>query len=154
VIQRCVFGLFLLSAAVQIPSVLGELGSTIVGGVHDAMGGRVAGANVTIQSSANQPAIKATTRPQGEFHATVPAPGTYRIQFAANGVAPLASTADLTSSQPAATLDWVSKSARALRQSKSLLTPSPLKTASTQLGETLSDNKAERLSPASMRGGL
>jgi len=112
---------------IQLPSLLATMASTIVGGVHDAAASRLLSARLSAQPSANQPATMATASPQGELDASVPAPDTYRIQFAANSLAPLASSAALTRFQPAAAFDWSSKSSRALRPSDSPTTLSPLK---------------------------
>ncbi|MGA2216773.1 MAG: carboxypeptidase regulatory-like domain-containing protein [Terracidiphilus sp.] len=148
--QRSIFALFLLALAGplacplvgQAPSLLAAPAFTIAGIVHDANGGRIPNAHVTILP-ANQPAHEASTGPQGDFRVTVPTSGSFQIQVAANGFAPLAVSADLTGSQPSASLDLTLQIAVSAQTVEVTAESLAAETTSTQLGETLDAKKME-----------
>jgi hypothetical protein len=139
--QRSIFALILLLAGLVHP-LQAASAFTIAGVVHDSTGGRIPDAHITVLAAPNQPAIETTSGPQGEFSLVVPATGNYQIQIAAASFAPLATTAELTDSQPTVNLDLSLQivDAQTVEVTADALAA---ETTSTQLGETLDSKKME-----------
>ncbi|MGA9670339.1 MAG: carboxypeptidase regulatory-like domain-containing protein [Terracidiphilus sp.] len=115
---------------------------TIAGVVHDSTGGRIPSAHVTIVVAPNQPAVEATSDSQGDFHVQLPSAGSYQVKIAVDGFAPLATSAELTDSEPSVTLDLSLQivDAQTVEVTADALAA---ETTSTQLGETLDSKKME-----------
>jgi hypothetical protein len=140
------FGLFLvmfLLAVGQGCPLKAQTAFKISGVVHDASGGRIPHAQIAVLAAGKSAPIAAEADDLGEFAVLVPDAGSYQIQVAADGFAPRSISAQLTSAQPAATLD-VSLDIAAKTQTVEVTADAlAAETTSTQLGETLETSKIE-----------
>ena len=95
----------------------------------------------------SQASIEAFTGDQGEFRVLVPGPGSYRIDIAAAGFAPLTTHADLNPADPSAgsevSLDLPLEIAERSDTVEVTADALAAETTSTQLGETLDTKKIE-----------
>jgi hypothetical protein len=124
---------------------------TLAGTVHDASGGRIPRAHVAIRVEGAAPAAEVETGEDGSFQAQLTAPGSYRVQVAAEGFEPLAAQALLTAEAPSARIDLPLTVAAIAETIEVTAEGLAAETTSTQLGETLDTKKIESV-PLNGRG--
>jgi hypothetical protein len=125
------------------PSLFADPAFTLSGVVHDASGGRIPQAHVSIHPAGSQPVIEALTGDLGEFRAQVDAPGSYQVEITADGFTPLSVKATLSAAQPAASLDLTLQIATSTQTVEVTADALAAETTSTQIGETLDTKKIE-----------
>jgi hypothetical protein len=140
---RAIFIFFVLTGF--IPALFAASAFSIAGVVHDPGGGRIPHAHVTIRPAASQPVIETVTGDLGDFHVQIPGPGSYQVEIAAGGFAPLAVTVQLDDSQAAASLDLALQVAVDTQTVEVTADMLSAETTSTQLGETLDTKKIENV---------
>jgi hypothetical protein len=124
-------------------AVLADPVLTISGVVHDGGGGRIPHAHVTVRLAGGQAAWEAVTGEQGEFSVHVAAVGSYGLVVTADGFAAQTLTAEVTESQPKASLDIVLGVAANTQTVEVTADALAAETTSTQLGETLDNKKIQ-----------
>lgn len=135
--------IFLFALACVCPSLLAAQSFTIAGVVHDSGGGRIQHAHVKVHGPDSQIDREAITNDLGEFRVEVGGPGSYQIEIAGDGFAPLGAGADLTGAQPIANLDLTLQIASTAQTVEVTADALAAETTSTQLGETLDTKKIE-----------
>ena len=135
--------LFLLILSLAAPSLYAGPVFTISGVVHDGSGARIPQAHVAIRLAGSSPAIEAVTGDLGEFTVQVPAPGSYRVDIAADGFAPLTAQVELSPAHPAASLDLALQIAASAQTVEVTADALAAETTSTQIGETLDTKKIQ-----------
>jgi hypothetical protein len=135
--------IFLFALACVCPSLLAAQSFTIAGVVHDSGGGRIQHAHIKVQGPDSQIDREAITNDLGEFRVEVGGPGSYQIEIAGDGFAPLGAGADLTGAQPIANLDLTLQIASTAQTVEVTADALAAETTSTQLGETLDTKKIE-----------
>jgi hypothetical protein len=125
------------------PSLFADPVFTLSGIVHDASGGRIPQAHVSIHSAGSQPPAETLTGDLGEFRVQLPAPGNYQIEIVADGFTPLSVRATLSAAQPAASLDLTLQVAASTQTVEVTASTLAAETTSTQIGETLDNKKIE-----------
>jgi len=125
------------------PSLFADPSFTLSGVVHDASGGRIPHAHVSIVSASSQPAAETLTDDLGEFRVQLPAPSNYQIEIVADGFTPLSVKATLSAAQPAARLDLTLQIASSTQTVEVTADALAAETTSTQIGETLDNKKIE-----------
>jgi hypothetical protein len=133
----------LLNLACLYPSLVAAQVFTIAGVVHDTGGGRIQHAHVTVHGPDSAPDREAVSNDVGEFRVQVDKPGSYQLEIAGDGFAPLGAGADLTDAQPTANLDLTLQIATAAQTVEVTADALAAETTSTQLGETLDTKKIE-----------
>jgi hypothetical protein len=139
--------LFFLILTGGLSPVFAAPAFTISGIVHDSSGSRIAHALVVVRRAGSRESIEAVTGDLGDFQLQLPGPGSYRIEVAADGFAPLAVSADLNSAEPSAgsavSLDLTLEIAKLTETVEVTADALAAETTSTQLGETLDTKKIE-----------
>lgn len=125
------------------PSLFADPSFTLSGVVHDASGGRIPQALVSIQRAGPQTAIQTVTGDLGEFRAQVPSPGNYQVEIVATGFTFLSVKATLSEAQPAVSLDLTLQIASSTQTVEVTASTLAAETTSTQIGETLDNKKIE-----------
>ena len=137
---------FILFLAIFPLGLRAQAGFRVGGVVHDATGGVIPGAEVTLrqsnQSNAGAPLTQQTDG-QGSFQFVVPIAGTYAIEVKAANFAIYHGQATVSIGAPSANLDVtlaVNGNAETVEVTADALAA---ETTSTQLGETLESKKME-----------
>ena len=117
---------------------------SISGVIHDSSGGRIPHAQVSASIPGVLP-LNIVAGELGEFTLPVLQPGSYQLQITADGFAPGVATAEISSQNPAATLDIVLVVAANTQTVEVTADALAAETTSTQLGETLDTKKIENV---------
>jgi hypothetical protein len=135
--------LIFLSLASAARALRAEPKYSISGVVTDTSGGRIPHADLLIRLAGTDAAVHVASDDAGEFTAPLSVPGSYRIEVASTGFAPLIASAELTETEPAATLTLVMAVAANTQTVEVTADALAAETTSTQLGETLSAKKIQ-----------
>ena len=116
---------------------------TVAGVVHDTTGGRIPGAEVTLQPDSTAAPLTGRTDAQGSFQLAVPLAGIYRVEVKAAGFAAFRGETAVSDAGPQAHLDVTLVAGGGAETVEVTADALTAETTSTQLGETLESKKME-----------
>ncbi|WP_155987437.1 TonB-dependent receptor [Pseudacidobacterium ailaaui] len=116
---------------------------TVAGVVHDTTGGRIPGAEVTLQPDSTAAPLIGTTDAQGSFQLAVPLAGVYHVAVKAARFAAYRGETAVSDAAPQAHLDVTLVAGGGAETVEVTADALTAETTSTQLGETLESKKME-----------